>query len=285
MKAGNATGIVVALLVVAAWTPVLLASHEARKATRPVARHGVVLADLTWVEAEKVLGPETVVVIPIGAASKEHGPHLKLKNDWLLAQYFAARVVTVSDVVVAPTVGFHYYPAFTEYPGSTSLRLETARDALVDVCRGLARFRPRRFYVLNTGISTIAALKPAAQILAGEGILLEYTDLGAALDTAAKGLLAQEAGTHADEAETSMMLFIDPSSVDMTKAVKDIHPRLPGGSLTRDADAGRGLYSPSGVYGDATLATREKGEKLVEALVAALLRDIEKTRTDPLPAR
>jgi creatinine amidohydrolase len=39
------------------------------------AAQGVLLEDLTWLDAEKVLGPETVVVIPLGAASKEHGPH------------------------------------------------------------------------------------------------------------------------------------------------------------------------------------------------------------------
>ena len=52
----------------------------------------ILLEDLTWQEAEACLRPETIVVIPIGAASKEHGPHLKLKNDWLLAEYFKAEV-------------------------------------------------------------------------------------------------------------------------------------------------------------------------------------------------
>ena len=50
------------------------------------AAQGVLLEDLTWIEAEKVLRAETVVVIPLGAASKEHGPHLKLKNDLILAR-------------------------------------------------------------------------------------------------------------------------------------------------------------------------------------------------------
>jgi creatinine amidohydrolase len=118
------------------------------------ADRGVLLEDLTWLEAEKALRPETVVVIPLGASSKEHGPHLKLKNDWLLAEYFKKRVLAAADVVVAPTIGHHYYPAFVEYPGSISLRLETARDLVIDTVRSLARFGPRRFYVLNTGVST-----------------------------------------------------------------------------------------------------------------------------------
>ena len=37
---------------------------------------GILLEDLTWLEAEKLLTPETIVVIPLGAAAKEHGPHL-----------------------------------------------------------------------------------------------------------------------------------------------------------------------------------------------------------------
>ena len=60
---------------------------------RPVhaqAPRGVVLADLTWNEAEKVLAPDAVVVIPLGAQAKEHGPHLRLDNDFQLAEYFRA---------------------------------------------------------------------------------------------------------------------------------------------------------------------------------------------------
>ncbi len=54
---------------------------------------GIRLEDLTWQEAEKVLTPETIVVIPIGAESKEHGPHLKLKNDFLIAEYLKREVL------------------------------------------------------------------------------------------------------------------------------------------------------------------------------------------------
>ena len=90
-------------------------------ASPAAAPRGVLLWDLTWVEAEAVLTPDAVVVLPLGAASKEHGPHLLLKNDWLLAEYYKERVLAAADVVIAPTLGYHHYPAFVEYPGSTSL--------------------------------------------------------------------------------------------------------------------------------------------------------------------
>jgi len=244
---------------------------------------GVLLEDLTWVEAEAVLKPGTVVVIPIGAESKEHGPHLRLKNDFLLAEYFKRRILETSEVVVAPTVNYHYYPAFGEYPGSTTLRIETARDLLVDICRSLARYGPRRFYALNTGVSTLRALKLSAEVLANDGLLFRYTDILEVGADAEKKIKKQEGGTHADEIETSLMLYINPAMVNMSKAIKDYHPS-PAGGLTRDSKK-PGAYSASGIYGDATLATREKGEIMVNAMVQDMLREIEALRAADPPMR
>ena len=237
---------------------------------------GILLEDLTWVEAERVLTPETIVVIPLGAAAKEHGPHLKLKNDLLIAEYLKKRVLDASNVVVAPTISYHHYPAFLEYPGSTSLRLETARDLIVDIVKSLARYGPRRFYVLNTGISTLRALQPATELLAKEGVILRYTDLLKIIGPVEKAIAKQEGGTHADEIETSMMLYMAPKTVDMKKAAKDYHPSNERG-LTRDPK-GRGVYSATGIFGDATLATRAKGEQITRALVAGILKEIEDLR-------
>ncbi|MEK6566082.1 MAG: creatininase family protein, partial [Bacteroidota bacterium] len=210
--------------------------------------------------------------------SKEHGPHLKLKNDLILAEYFKKRVLESANVVMAPTIPYHFYPAFVEYPGSTTLRLETARDVMIDICRGLARFGPRRFYALNTGVSTVRALRPAADSLAKDGIALWFTDLAKVLGPIEKQISKQEGGTHADEIETSMILYIDPASVDMSKAVKDYSPSK--GRLTRDPNSG-GTYSPTGIWGDPTLATREKGRIAVEGLVEGILKEIEELRSLP----
>ncbi len=259
----------------------LLAASQSGGQAEPAAR-GVLLEDLTWMQAEKALTRDSVVVIPLGAAAKEHGPHLKLKNDWLIAEYLKRRIVEKTNVVVAPTLNYGFYPAFVEYPGSTSVRLETSRDMLVDICRGLARFGPRRFYVLNTGISTLRALAPAAEALQADGIILRYTDLKVT-EPVEKQLRKESGGTHAEEIETSMMLYIAPETVDMSKAVKDYHAESSSGGLTRDPRA-PGVYSPSGVWGDATLATREKGRIVVEALVAAIVREIEDLAQSPVPS-
>jgi len=255
-------------------------SVSAPASAQAAAKRGVLLEDLTWKEAEPLLTRATVIVFAIGAQAKEHGPHLRLKNDWTMAEYLKRRVLDASDVVVAPTLNYHFYPAFADYPGSTSLRLETARDMVVDICRSLAHFGPRRFYALNTGVSTVRALEPAVEALAADGILLRFTNVLTIVEDVETRVQQQEGGTHADELETSMMLYIDPQSVDMTKAVKDYHPGT--SPLSRVPDPKR-TYSASGTFGDATLATREKGRQIVEAMVGRLSKEIESLRSAALP--
>jgi creatinine amidohydrolase len=243
---------------------------------------GVLLETLSWDEAEKILKPDTVVVIALGAESKEHGRHLQLNNDFLMAEYLKKRVLDAApqNVVIAPTINYSFYPAFLEYPGSTSLSVDTARAMIADIVHSLAHYGPRRFYILNTGISTLRPLEQAASDLAKDGIALHYTDL--TKDDPVEKKVRQSGGTHADEIETSMMLYIAPESVRMKKATRDLNPHQPGG-LTRDPQ-GKGTYSPSGAWGDPTLATREKGQAVVESLVATILKDIEDLRTATLPA-
>ena len=79
---------------------------------------GVYLGDLTWPEAKAWIDAGRVIVVPIGAAAKEHGYHLPLKTDYMLAEALARGVAEALPVVVAPVIGFGYYPAFRHYPGS-----------------------------------------------------------------------------------------------------------------------------------------------------------------------
>jgi creatinine amidohydrolase len=240
-------------------------------------RRSVELADLSWQEAERALTRDTVVLMPLGAGAKEHGPHLRLDNDYRLAEALKSLVMARTSVVALPTIAYHHYPAFTEYPGSTDLAFATARDLVADIAFSLAAHGPRRFYVLNTGISTAGPLQAAADRLEAAGILLAYTDVANVAAEAEAAVAQQRRGSHADEIETSMMLFLAPDRVDMGKAVMDDHPRSGRGGFHRTAGQ-PGVYSPSGVWGDATLATAEKGGRIVEATVRGILSDIEDLR-------
>lgn len=255
--------------------PAVSAPHVAR------INAAVLLETLSWDEAEHVLTPEAVVIIALGAESKEHGRHLQLNNDFLMAEYLKKRILASApqNTVVAPTINYSFYPAFLEYPGSTSLGLDTARTMITDIVRSLAHYGPRRFYILNTGISTLKPLAQVAADLSKDGIVLRYTDL--TKEDPVEKKLRQSGGTHADEIETSMMLYIAPETVRMKKAARDLNPSQPGG-LTRDPQ-GKGTYSATGAWGDPTLATREKGQAVVESLVTTILKDIDDLHQTALP--
>jgi creatinine amidohydrolase len=241
------------------------------------------IAEVPWTEAEALLDSAAVVVIPIGAEAKEHGPHLPLNNDWLLAEYYAQRVASATKVVLYPTVNYHFYPSFVEYPGSTTLSLTTARDVIVDIVRSIARHGPRRFYILNTGVSTLRALQPARDSLAADGLVVRYTDILQAGRASEDRIRQQAGGTHADEMETSAMLYMFPEVVQMAKAPDDYHPGT--GGLTRDSTRavreGK-TWSRTGTYGNATLATREKGAAIVEASVRFMVDEVEALRRLPI---
>ena len=137
---------------------------------------------------------------------------------------------------------------------------------------------------MNTGVSTLEPLKEASESLKGEGILLTFTDILKISAPVEKTINKQVGGSHADETETSVMLFISPSSVDMKKAVKDFDTKTDVGPLVRE-QSGKGVYSPTGIYGDPTLATKEKGEKFVTAMIEGILREIDQLRRTPLPPK
>lgn len=248
------------------WSRAVLQSAEGRAKS-------VFLENLTWIEAQKALTDYDVALIALGAGSKEHGPHLLLKNDYLLAEYFMKRVADEVPVVVLPTLQYGYYPSFLEYPGSISIGAETFKNVVMDICKSMHGYGLKKFYVLNTGVSTVGPLAEAAKELAPIGIVLRFLNLLEVDKLLPAGLLKQEGGTHADEGETSMMLYIAPETVNMAKSVKDFDPRPGRRGLTRDRD-GAGNYSPSGIYGDPTLATKEKGRIIVETTVREVVRQV-----------
>ena len=244
---------------------------------------GVDLGDLAWPEAAKVLTADRVVVLPLGAGSKEHGPHLPLRNDAILTDHLTRGLLAARPVAVLPALTYGFYPAFLEYPGSVSLAFDTQRDVVAQICRSIAAYGPRRFYVLNTGVSTARPLQATADELAREGILLRFTDVLVAGKPAEDAVRQQAYGTHADEIETSMVLYMDPGAVHMEKAVADGAVVRPG-PLTRDAANESGHYSPSGVFGDPTLATWQKGERVTAAMLDSLVADVDALAGAPLPA-
>ncbi len=248
------------------------------------ANKGVFLENISWTTAKELLTPDAVVVIPLGAQAKEHGPHLPLSTDFLQATDAARRLAMQRKVIIAPPINYGYYFAFIKYPGSTSLSFATSTETVLQVIRSLANYGPKRFYIINIGISTTPTLELAAKILAESGILLVFSDYNKpAFAAALHPIATKNYGGHADEIETSSILAIRSDLVDMTKAVDDSSNKGKRGVWTPVEMEG-GVLNKSGINGYATLATKAKGEKVMKAFTSVLIKEIDSIATCALPA-
>jgi len=225
--------------------------------------------------------PQTFI-IPVGARLKEHGLHLQLNTDYLLANYLTKKTVERLHVLAMPTVPFGYYPAFLEYPGTVSLANDVFAKTIENIVTSFARHGTHRFYCLNTGVSTNVPLADTQKALSSLGIQFKYTNLLSILSPWEERFCSQPRGTHADESETSMMLAIASETVQMNRAVPELTERKTKGAFTRNQDATQGVYSSSGAWGDPTRASRLKGEKILAGFVDDLCLEIEEFSRTPI---
>ena len=241
---------------------------------------GAFLGELTWPEAEEWFSAVPVVVLPVGAGAKEHGPHLPMNADAVVLDYLSRQAVDSLPVLVAPPILHGWFPAFRAFPG-TEVADPAAFEAYVqEVALSLVRHGAKRLVILNTGITLATGLPlgvVAREIRVQTGtptLLVSWDDLE---PPEAEALAEQAYGGHADELETSIHLFLQPALVQMDRAVPGLPPpggaRGPGyrpGFMSRIEGAPG--YQPTGVNGDPTLATIEKGRQLLSLLTREWLR-------------
>jgi len=250
---------------------------------RNPANKAVYLEDISWTTARDLLDEKDVVVIPLGAGAKEHGPHLPLSTDFIQAEGLAKMVALQRNVIITPVVNYGFYPAFLKYPGSTSTNFRTATDMVIQIVRSLSAYGPKRFYIINVGVSTTPTLETAAKTLAEEGILLYYSQYDRpAFEQADAPFRTKEFSGHADEIETSNIIFLRGDLVDMRKAVNDSSKKNKPGVMTPVPIEG-GVLNTSGINGYAALGTKEKGEKGLKAFANVLINEIDSISKCALP--
>ena len=250
---------------------------------RDPANKAIYLEDISWTTARDILDPTDVIVIPLGAGAKEHGPHLPLSTDFIQAEGLAKLVALQRKVIITPVINYGFYPAFLKYPGSTSTNFRTATDMVVQIVRSLSAYGPKRFYIINIGISTTPTLETAAKTLAEEGILLYYSRYDRpAFDDADAKVRTKEFGGHAGETETSNVIYLRGDLVDMRKAVNDSSMKDKPGNMAPVLIEG-GNLNTSGIIGYGALGTKEKGHKSLKLFANALINEIDSITTCALP--
>ena len=238
------------------------------------------LTHLSWPEVAALPKDEGVVILPIGAI-EQHGPHLPTQTDSLIVSYILeATLHHLPSEVQAwalPPLNYGKSNEHTGFPGTISLTAKTLLAVLHDIAVSVQRAGFRRLAFINGHGGNSALLEVAARdIRAATGLMCFclqpalYVDPPFEISTAERCF-----GIHAGELETSLVLEIAPELVQMEKAIRHFPPFPdtesdlflfgPASTAWLSAD-----WSDSGVFGDATLGSADKGHALIVAAVERL---------------
>ncbi|PLR75951.1 creatinine amidohydrolase [Bacillus sp. V3-13] len=229
---------------------------------------------------EKIL-KSRVAILPIGAV-EAHGPHLPLGTDNILAERLATIIAEHTEAFVLPTMPYGQVWSLKNFPGSLNISNQTLISLLVDLGTSLYEQGFRVFAIINAHLGNSVALKEAARILYDQvpnlkTLYLFYPDTSKVIAQVRETESSHATYFHACEIETSYMLYLAEEHVDMKKAVTDI-PKIPSSADVTPTPWEE--FTSSAVLGDAKLATREKGRKIIEVAIENIVMLIEGAKSE-----
>jgi creatinine amidohydrolase len=230
-----------------------------------------------WPDVASVTG--VVAVLPVGAL-EQHGPHLPLTTDTVLATGVARRIASRIGGWLLPAVTYGEAWSAEGWPGTISVSPETLRAMVEDIGRGIARVGCFGLVIVNGHFGNRDPIALASRTLAGFGVRVQTLDYPGLEEAAAEFCTSKPAAPgfyHADEVETSMMLALAPDSVRMDLAVAE-YPCFPDnfGAAPMQLSA----FNRSGVFGDPLAANAATGELIIERIVDASVAAITAWRGD-----
>ncbi|MBI9043521.1 MAG: creatininase family protein [Anaerolineaceae bacterium] len=264
---------------------------------------GYFLENLTWPQVKDAFMNTTVVVIPTGS-TEQHGQHLPVGTDWKVAQELARRLGEQANVIVTPVLPFGYAKYHTGFPGTMSLKEETLKQVLIDICEDLLKYGATHILFVNGHGGNENSLRQCGEWLREKCVPITI---------ASWWTMAHVANPewhmigHADHIETAAVLALDESLVDMSMAEnhknKDFGPGLALDNLlvVRYKDA---TMHVNGVMADITetgdmlefgesgatnydidpkSATKEMGDAILNSLAEYLTEYVEKFRQVKFP--
>ena len=262
-------------------------------------------ADLTTREFAQLDPVCTIAVLPV-AATEQHGPHLPLSVDTVLADgVVAATLPHLPDdlkVLFLPTQAVGLSPEHMQFPGTLTLKAETVIQLWTQLGESVARAGVKKLVLLNSHGGQVGIMDIVARDLRARLGLLVYSvnwfNLPL-LDAQGKDVNAQFSteehrfGIHAGEIETSMMLALNPQRVQMAQAQnfhstsKDRAEKFSILGNGKSAKLGWQMqdYNAAGAVGNAAAATAAKGQAVVDAAgrsLAKLLAEIGQLPADTL---
>ncbi len=245
------------------------------------------LGELTWVDVEEFLKRHKTAVVPVGSC-EQHGPHLPLDTDAYDAFWLSMKAAEKAQcALVAPPIYYGVSSHHMDFPGTITLNPQTLEQTAYEVGVCLVKHGFKRVLFENGHGGNTPALEAAAQRIKAE------TDAFVAIDTVSlipdfiEQYIETPYDAHAGEFETSTSLANRENSVvkeRITKpqitlpkskytkiGLKETGPKVSWAFRTKE-------ISSTGVIGDPTKASKEKGEKAwklsIERL-AELLKELD----------
>jgi mycofactocin system creatininase family protein len=223
------------------------------------------LATTTWPQ----IAPSALVLVPIGSV-EQHGPHLPLDTDTVIAAAVTHRVADLldrPDVLVAPPVAYGASGEHQSFPGTASIGTEALTQQLVELTRSLRTWADRVLFINAHGGNTTALTRAVCQLIT-EGH-----------DVAWVPCATEDVDAHAGFTETSLMLHLRPWDVRLdraeagnTRPIADLLPTL----ITQGVRA----VSENGVLGDPAGATAAEGKRVLETMAEQITRLVNESAPD-----
>lgn len=251
----------------------------------------------TWEEFRDLIRQDRVILIPVGTV-EDHGPHLPLDTDNFIldAMCHAAAAKVPEDVLLLPLIPYGFDAHHLDFPGTIDVDGDNLQRFVLDITRSLSYHGFRRILLANGHGSNAPYLEAAARktVIQTGAICASFITYNLAREAIAEVRQSEWPGgiCHACEMETSVYLYLDSARVRTDKIVKEI-------SLPRSEFIWRDTIRPSpvsmmdwwsrsttsGVVGDPTMATIEKGKNIFEAVVNKMAELILEFRRRPIGDR
>ena len=250
-------------------------------------------ADLNTLDFAALDPARTVAVLPLGA-TEQHGPHLPLSVDTVLVEGVVNAALThlsaTDPVLVLPTQTVGLSTEHTAFAGTLHLSPQTLIQVWCDIGASVARAGVKKLLMFNAHGGNVGLMDVVARELRAQHGLIVYSSswYNLPLDAAVMGQFSADEhrfGIHAGDIETSMMLALSPSRVNMAKA-RDFasasqerakHFAVLGDGKSAKLGWHMQDYNPHGAAGNAAAATSAKGEAMVHSAgeqLALLLKEL-----------
>ncbi|GGF94607.1 creatininase family protein [Paenibacillus abyssi] len=241
-----------------------------------------ILTEMTWLEIKEALKTVKIAIIPLGA-HEQHGPHMVESCDAVLAEEMGKRLTEklYPEAVMTPTINMGISSHHIHFPGTISLEPSTLIAILRDMIKSLKQHGIEKFLVLNSHGGNQSTLGVAADVLTRElNIEFYYAKTTASAKDVMDRRIESKLYGHSCDREVSEALYLAPHLVRTDKLAKGDIQETGRWKKLRPGNPLQGFYfyeemTLNGNLGDATKASREIGEEIVETALERLTRAVK----------